>query len=76
VLADFSLLLEELRKCGRPDTKVVLVKANVCRLLDSKLTGHGFAVLNHGRTIPFPSTGQQRKFREAVRQVLGLKQLQ
>jgi hypothetical protein len=76
VLADFSLLVEELRKCGGPDTKVVLVKANVCRLLDSRLTGHGFTVLNHGKTIPFPSTGQQRKFREAVRQVLGSERLQ
>jgi hypothetical protein len=72
LVADFSLLVEELRKCDRPDTKVVLVKANVCRLLDSRLTGRGFTVLNHGKTIPFPSTGQQRKFREAIRQVLGI----
>jgi hypothetical protein len=71
VLADFPLLAEELRKRSGPDTKVVLVKANVCRLLDSKLTDAGFPVLNRGKSIPFPSTGQQKKFRETVRQVLG-----
>jgi hypothetical protein len=71
VLVDFPLLVEELRKCSGPATKLVLVKANVCRLLDSKLTDAGFTVLNHGKSIPFPSTGQQRKFRDAVRLVLG-----
>jgi hypothetical protein len=75
VLADFPLLVEELRKCGGPATKLVLVKVNVCRLLDSKLTGAGFTVLNRGKSIPFPSTGQQKNFREAVRQVGHAKEL-
>jgi len=75
ILNDLPLLLDELRKCAAPDTKLVLVKANVCRLLDSTLTGYRFAVLNQGRTVPFPSTGQQKKFREVVRQVLGLEPL-
>jgi len=70
-LREFALLVDELRKCSAPDTKLILVKANVCRLLDSKLTGAGFTVLNHGKSIPFPSTGPQRKFRDAVRLVLG-----
>jgi len=29
-----------------PETGVVLVKANACELLDQKLTGCGFTVLN------------------------------
>jgi hypothetical protein len=49
-----------------------LVKANVCTLLEPILTSYGFPILNRGRSIPFPSTGQQGKFREAVRQVLEL----
>jgi hypothetical protein len=72
VLADLPLLVEELRKCRGSSTRLILVKANVCRLLDSKLTGAGFPVLNHGKSIPFPSTGQQKKFRDTVRQVLDL----
>jgi hypothetical protein len=72
ILDDFALLVEELRKHTEPETGVVLVKVNVCELLEQKLIDGGFKVLNHGRKIPFPSTGQQKKFREAVRQVLGL----
>ena len=72
ILKDSPLLLEELQKFADPETKVVFVKANVFRLLEPKVTDAGFVVLNRGMKIPFPSTGQQKKFREAVRQVLGL----
>jgi hypothetical protein len=72
ILDDFPLLIEELRKHAEPETGVVLVKANVCELLEPKLTNCGFTVLNRGKKIPFPSTGQQNRFREAVREVLGL----
>jgi hypothetical protein len=42
-------------------------------LLEPKLAACGFTVLNRGKKINFPSTGQQNKFREAVRQVPGSK---
>ncbi len=45
---------------------------NVCELLEARLKEAGFNVLNHGTRIPFPSAGQQNKFRERVRQVLVL----
>jgi hypothetical protein len=64
-------VVEELHGYVSPDTGVVLVKANVCTLLEPILNAHGFSVLNRGRTIPFPSNGQQGKFREVVREVLG-----
>jgi hypothetical protein len=72
ILDDLPVLLEELREYVGPETGVVLVKANVCRLLEPILAAHGFPILNHGRTIPFPSNGQQNKFQAAVREVLGL----
>jgi hypothetical protein len=72
ILDDLPILVEELRGYVGPNTGVVLVKANVCTLLAPILTARGFPILNHGRTIPFPSTGQQGRFRGAVRQVLGL----
>jgi hypothetical protein len=53
-------------------TGIVLVKANVCALLEPVLVSHGFPVLNRGKKIPFPSNGQQGKFRAAVRYVLGV----
>lgn len=72
ILDDLPLLLEDLRKHTDPSTRVVLVKVNVCELLETKLLDHGFNVLNHGIRIPFPSTGQQNRFREMIRTLLGL----
>ncbi|MGO9933451.1 MAG: hypothetical protein ACLPV8_16800 [Steroidobacteraceae bacterium] len=71
ILDDLPVLVEELRGYVGPGTGVVLVKANICVLLEPILTAHGFPILNRGRKIPFPSNGQQNRFREVVRQVLG-----
>ena len=43
---------------------VVLVKANVCRLLEGPLRAAGFNVLNAGRATYFPAAGQQGRFHE------------
>jgi hypothetical protein len=72
IVADFPLLLEDLRKHTGADTGIILVKANICELLDPLLSSNGFVVLNHGQKVPFPSTGNQSKFRDAVRPLLGL----
>jgi hypothetical protein len=66
ILRDFPLLVETLRKFSRLGTKIVLVKSNVCRLLETKLREIGFNVLNQGTKIPFPGSGQQSKFRAAI----------
>ena len=48
----------------------ILLKANVCKLLEPKLKGDGFNVLNKGRCVYFPASGQQlvfdRQFGEIV----------
>lgn len=69
---DAPLLVEELRKYASPETKIVLVKANVCEILKPILEEAGFSVLNEGISIPFSGWGQRTKFRAAVRQVLGM----
>jgi hypothetical protein len=69
---DFPLLVEELHRYADSETKLVLVKVNVCKLLESRLVDQGFTVLNRGTRVPFPSTGQQNKFRDLVRPMLGL----
>jgi hypothetical protein len=71
ILRDFPLLIEALREYAPPETGIVLVKANVCELLEARLIQAGFNVLNRGAVIPFPSTGQQSRFAERVRKVLG-----
>lgn len=55
-----------------PDKKVpiILVKANICRLLAVPLKSAGFNVVNNGITVPFPATGQQGKFRKLIALVL------
>ena len=49
-----------------PDRSVplILIKTNICKLLEPKLTRDGFRVLNRGCLIPFPASGQQKKFHE------------
>jgi len=41
---------------------LVLIKENVCRILEPKLAEDGLNVLNGGRVIYFPSTGRQKQF--------------
>ena len=74
---DYDELCGDLKRllgtCWRK-VPLVLIKANVCRLLDKRLKGDGFNVLNEGRLVYFPSHGHQphfdRQFREIVPQTL------
>ena len=72
IMADFHLLLDDLRRHTEPDTQIVLVKANICELLERSLISRDFAVLNRGAKIPFPSNGHQARFRTAIRELLNL----
>lgn len=67
ILNDFALLLEDLKKINA-DKKVplVLVKANICRLLEPLLKQEDFLIKNNGVVVPFPSSGQQKRFREEI----------
>lgn len=71
ILSDFKNLVADLNNLS-PQKKVplILVKANICRLLESKLTAEGFEVLNGGIVVPFPSTGQQSRFHDQIGKVL------
>jgi hypothetical protein len=52
---DFPLLVEELHKYAGPDTKVILVKKNVCNWLVQKLKNpRQFQVLNTDKIVPYP----------------------
>jgi hypothetical protein len=52
---------------------LILIKANVCRVLEPRLAADRFIVLNRGRAIYFPSSGRQpdfaRQFRDVIRDV-------
>jgi hypothetical protein len=71
IVRDYPLLHDDLAKL-LPDrsTPLVLVKRNVCELLEPKLTDDGFKVLNKGSFISFPSHGQQTKFHRQFSAIL------
>lgn len=72
IARDSPALVEDLRNYAKPDTRIILVKANVCKLLTPRLIDADFNVLNHGVVIPFPSSGRQSEFRSAIQKVLAL----
>jgi hypothetical protein len=72
ILANLSKLLDDLRRYVTPETQVIIAKANVCDLLDVRLTAAGINVINRGERIYFPSHSRQPQFREAVRRLLAI----
>ncbi len=70
---DYPLLCDDLRSLT-PDrsTPLVLIKVNVCRLLEQRLLDDGFNVINQRRSIRFPAMGHQNKFHEQFREVVNL----
>jgi len=68
---DYPLLRDDLARLT-PDrlAPLVLIKANVCRILKPKLVQDGFNVLNRDDSVPFPSTGQQNKFHDRFGSIL------
>jgi len=68
---DYPLLRDDLKRLT-PDRSapLVLIKANVCRILKPKLVQDGFNVLNRDDSVPFPSHGQQNKFHKRFSAIL------
>lgn len=60
---DYGLLRRDLRHLMRGGSvPVVLIKSNVCKLLEPRLLADGFDVRNRGHRIPYPSNGRQPEF--------------
>ena len=71
ILANFSNLIDDLVNIDSDKkTPLILVKANICQLLESRLLTKGFFVLNKGVVLPFPSTGQQKRFQIEIDKIL------
>jgi len=64
--ADYPLLRDDLNSLlgEHSDTPIIVIKANVCRLVEPRLARDGFTVLNKGSVVYFPSHGQQGRFHE------------
>jgi hypothetical protein len=71
ILRDYPLLRDDLASLTSDhSTPVIVIKVNVCRLLEPKLVRDGFHVLNCGIEPPFPSNGQQPRFHEKFAVIL------
>jgi hypothetical protein len=63
ILRDYTILRNDLAALlQKRNVPIILIKENVCRLLEHKLIEDGLNVLNKGRIIYFPSTGRQKDF--------------
>lgn len=70
IIADYELLVRDLRNIkAQEKAQLILIKANICRLLGPRLLKDGFNVVNNNVVIPFPSSGQQKKFRTMISKV-------
>lgn len=70
ILQDFNRLVNDLNQiCAGKNIPVILVKANICRLLEEPLRRKGFSIQNNGLIIPFPSTGQQKRFHTEMNKI-------
>jgi hypothetical protein len=72
ILRDYPQLCADLEALVDDDTPIVLIKANVCRLLEHRLIEDGFTIINAGTEVYFPSSGQQGRFREQFEAIFKL----
>jgi len=71
IIADYPLLVEDLTQVIRTEgTRIILIKVNICRLLEPKFVSDGFNVVNKGRIVPFPAFGNQARFRRVIAAIL------
>ncbi len=60
---DYALLRDDLAALmSDRSTPLIVIKKNVCQILEPKLAHDGFNVLNRGRVIYFPASGRQKDF--------------
>lgn len=71
IVRDYSNLTRHLLFLNA-DRKVpiLLIKKNVCMLLESRLLRDRFKVINDGKIVPFPACGQQTRFAKVIESIL------
>jgi DNA invertase Pin-like site-specific DNA recombinase len=72
LLRDYPLLKRDiLALSASRQLPIMLIKENVCRVLNPPLTADGFRVLNRGRKVYLPINGNQGHFRRQFGEILG-----
>lgn len=71
ILNNYPRFLEDLLSIGvTKQTPIILIKKNICLLLDERLQQDGYRVLNNGEIIPFPMHYHFETFRSKVEALL------
>lgn len=71
IIRDYPQLVKRIREATmEPRTPLLLIKANVCRILEPLLERDGFTVINQGCVVPFPSNGHQGRFALVVAELM------
>jgi hypothetical protein len=71
ILSDLPELIQDLKDIiGNQRVRIVLVKANICRLLEKPLKAAGLHVSNNGTVVPFPSHNHQANFHKNIKKIL------
>lgn len=70
ILEEYGALVHDLNFIN-PDRTIplILVKKNICKLMEPRLKNAGFKVANDGVSVPFPGSGRQRDFRERIARI-------
>jgi hypothetical protein len=66
---DYNRLKADLDELVNAKTNIYLIKVNVFELLNSRLIFDKYPIKNNNIKVPFPSTGQQGKFRKAMKEI-------
>jgi hypothetical protein len=71
IAQEYPVLGDDLtRLLPNRSTPIILIKANVCRVLQPKLTEDGFTVLDNDIVVYFPGSGRQKDFHRQFKAVL------
>lgn len=70
ILQHYPEFIADLEKTVGKTVPLILIKANICRLLETRLRDDGFTVLNNGVQIPFPLHYHLPSFSEKVTKLL------
>lgn len=71
ILSNYENFKKDLRSImGNKQIPIILIKSNICRLLEKPLREDGFNVVNNGVLVPFPLHYHMNAFTERVRKLL------
>lgn len=71
ILKNYPAFVRDLKSLtsGKP-VPLILIKKNICTLLEPRLTADGFNVLNRGVVVPFPLHYHFKQFRSTIQKIL------